>query len=275
MPNDCDSDDSNALLHHDIIHLLNSIRYGIVPQSLVQQIGRIAAEIGQPAIVSETIELGLKIDGLIILAALRSCSFETFKVLWTKGFDVANVGWWLDCAMLHAISAGDYQMVEFCLDEGADLNPSIRFNGHEPLALAAVKGSERILKLLLQTGAEVEGSGAFEAAAEHGHTSIIKALISNQLQAQMKRRHNTEQSHPTKIDGNQRKILPDKLLRCDMTNAIVLATEAGHEVVVNWLLMYGVDPARKDVKGRSALQVAELKGHARLVTKLEMWIPKY
>lgn len=177
--------------------------------------------------------------------------------------------------MLHAISAGEYQMVEFCLDEGADLNPSVRFNGHEPLALAAVKGSERILKLLLQTGAEVEGSGAFEAAAEYGHTKTIKALISHQLRAQMKRRHNAEQSYPTKIDWKQCKILPDELLRGDMTNAIVLATEAGHEVVVHLLLMFGVDPAGKDVDGRSALQVAESKGQARLVTKLKLWIPKY
>lgn len=271
----CNSGDTRALLHHYIIHLHKFTPSGVGAQSLAQKMGRKSAVNAQPAIMSQTIKLRLKVDRFIILAAMRCCSFETFESLWRKGVDDGDEDWWLDYAMLHAISACKHRVVDFFLDEGADPNSPVRLDGHGPLALAAVKGSERILNYLIRTGAVVKGSGAFEAAGRYGQIKILKALILDQRQAEIARRETAEHWFPMEFEWNKCSILPDELIREDMTNAIVLATEAGNEAVVDLLLTFGVNPSGKDANGRSALEVAKSEWNSRLMIKLELWIPNY
>lgn len=99
-----------ATLHH---YQQDFNSFGVDTQSLVQKVGREAAESAQPEIVSQIIQLGLEIDRSIIVAALKGCSFEIFEMLWRKGFgNVNDMGWWLDYSLLHAISARNHQMVE-------------------------------------------------------------------------------------------------------------------------------------------------------------------
>lgn len=273
----CNSGDTKALLHHYIIHLHKFTPSGVGAQSLAQKMGRKSAVNAQPAIASQTIKLRLKVDRFIVIAAMRCYSFEKFERLWRKGVD-GDENWWLGYAMLHAISACKHRVVEFFLDEGADPNSTVRLDGHGPLALAAVKGSERILNSLIRKGAVVKGSGAFEAAGKYGQTKITKALIFDQRQAEIARRGMAEHWRdwfPMKVEWNKCPILPDELIQGDMTNALVLATEAGHEAVVDLLLTYGVNPAGKDANGRSALQVAQSEWNTRLVIKLELWLPNY
>lgn len=261
-----------AMLYLYITHRHKLIPSEISGQSLLQQMGCKAAENAQPAILSQTIKLGLKIDQAIIEAALRGCSFETFQMLWRRGFDVVNMAWWLDHAMLQAISACNHQMVEFCLDEGANPNSVVRLKGHGPLALAAVKGSIPILSSLIHRGAVVQGSGVFEASGRYGQTRSIIALVRYQQQAEIERRVEAGLSFPEILEGN---LLPDELVEEDMTNAIVVATEARHEKVIEVLKDYGVDPAGRDANGRSALEVAELKGDVNMVAYLNRWVSKF
>ncbi|MCJ1461684.1 hypothetical protein MMC07_000282 [Pseudocyphellaria aurata] len=269
----CGPGDMKAMLQH----YQQAFKYsGVDAQDLVQKMGREAAERAQPEVVSQIIQLGLQIDRSIMLAALKGCSFEIFEMLWRNGFgDVNRTGWWLDYSLLHAISARNHQMVEFCLDEGANPNSIVRLDGHRPLVLAAVRGSVRILKHLIKTGAVVKGSGAFEAAGKHGQIRIVKALILHQQTVEIARRRDVQQRSSTAIEWKQCSALPVELIKEDMTNAIILATEAGHEAVIELLLIYGVDPSWNDVIGKNALQVAESKGNAQLATKLKLWIPNF
>lgn len=114
--------------------------------------------------------------------------------------------------MLQAISAGNHRILQFCLDEGANSNSTFRLEGHGSLILAAAKGFERTLRYLIERGAEVKGSGVFEA----------------EERAEILRRHKGSNWFPTVIESQSPFILQDELLKEDTTDAFRLATEAGH-----------------------------------------------
>lgn len=137
--------------------------------------------------------------------------------------------------MLHAISAGNHRMLQFCLDEGANPNSTLRLEGHGPLILAAVKGFERTLRYLIERGAEVKGSGVFEAAARSNQCRIVLALIRNQGKAEISRRGKGSNWFSTVIESQSPLILQDELLKEDMTDAFLLATEAGHREMARLL----------------------------------------
>lgn len=258
------------MLHYFMIHRHKLKAYGPVHLDLLQRMGCKAAENAQPTILSQTIRIGLKIDEFVFLAALKGCSLEICEMLWRTGLEIPNLRWWIDYALLRAISACNYQLTEFWLRRGANPNSTVVFNGHRPLALAAAKGSEPILVHLMELGAVVGGRRVFEAAAEHGQSGIIRALI---WQLQLAERRQKADPTPKR---NQLPILQAAPIKQDMINAMVLATEAGDEAVIEVLLAYGsVDPTGKDAKGRSALQVAKSKGFVRIVSLFKEWLKNF
>jgi hypothetical protein len=53
------------------------------------------------------------------------------------------------------------------------------------------------------------------------------------------------------------------------TTALMAAASGGHEAVVGLLLQCGVDPARRDLRGRSAAAYARAAGHPHLAERLD------
>ncbi|GFT35747.1 KN motif and ankyrin repeat domain-containing protein 3 [Nephila pilipes] len=97
-----------------------------------------------------------------------------------------------------------------------DINMKATQNGQTALMLAVSHGKKDIVKILLDTGAEVnlqdkDGSTALMCAAEHGHLEIVKILLSH------------PECDPTIVDS-------------DDCNALTIAMEAGHKDI--GLLIY-------------------------------------
>ncbi|XP_014291817.1 uncharacterized protein [Halyomorpha halys] len=81
-----------------------------------------------------------------------------------------------------AVEAGDPTSVEQAIHAGASPNLPIRKLYSSPLLLAASKGLDTILRVLLRYGANVnasdqQGWGPLHAAAHYGHLSSVKILL--------------------------------------------------------------------------------------------------
>lgn len=79
------------------------------------------------------------------------------------------------------ISTGRLDIVEFLIDNGADVNATNLFNNNT-LMIAAYKGHHLVVKTLLQNGSRANdqalcGATALHYAAESGHLDVVVALL--------------------------------------------------------------------------------------------------
>jgi ankyrin repeat domain-containing protein 50 len=86
-------------------------------------------------------------------------------------------------ALQAAAKAGISSLVKLLLQSGADINASDENHGNA-LQAAAEKGHEHVVQLLIESGAEINLQGgeygtALQAAAFHGYESIVQLLLDN------------------------------------------------------------------------------------------------
>jgi ankyrin repeat protein len=67
-------------------------------------------------------------------------------------------------------------VVKILLDSGAEVNTNTGFYG-TALRAASEQGHERVVKLLLEAGSDVNCGGALWAAARRGKTQVVKLLL--------------------------------------------------------------------------------------------------
>jgi ankyrin repeat protein len=85
------------------------------------------------------------------------------------------------CAtQLHSAAEGNFDTVEFLVENGADVNQTNQF-GWTPFMTAARVGDKRILELLARSGADPyaltnEGEDAMTVASRNGHLDIVLML---------------------------------------------------------------------------------------------------
>ncbi|KAM0856758.1 hypothetical protein ACQ4PT_048900 [Festuca glaucescens] len=88
----------------------------------------------------------------------------------------------------HAVSGGNLPAVRFLLDHGADLNQECE-EGATVVHRAAMTGKSEILKLLLSRGAEVDGKSEQGTplclAALKGHESTVEVLLEHHADVNM------------------------------------------------------------------------------------------
>ena len=115
-------------------------------------------------------------ESALMLAALKG-ELAGARLLLQRGAEVSLPGW----SPIHYAATGpDPRLVQLLLDRGADINGASP-NGTTPLMLAARYGAEESVKLLLERGADVtrrnqRGLGSSDFARLAGRDALVKRL---------------------------------------------------------------------------------------------------
>lgn len=137
-----------------------------------------------------------------------------------------------------------HALIKYSLKKGADPNVTVDCQCHiMALACAAGYADETMVRLLLDHGADLAGSGALVIAAEKGQMGNVQLLIA--------RGADLKEMGVVTFDRGSLTSLGTPLHN---------AVENGHIGVVNVLLEAGADVELKDAKGRTAADIAVEKG---------------
>ncbi|KAJ5650642.1 uncharacterized protein N7484_004365 [Penicillium longicatenatum] len=151
-------------------------------------------------------------------------------------------------ALLAAASQGHEKVVKILLDRGADVN--LRVGGTNPILEASSKGHQSVVQMLVDHGVDVNCRGgrdgnALLMASTYGYKEVVQILLDNGADAN---------------DSGER-----------YCHALVAASSKGHDTIIQCLLDHGADiNARDGLYGSScdALQAAVLKDHRKVVQVL-------
>lgn len=149
----------------------------------------------------------------------------------------------------NAILSGNVNAAKNLLSIGGDPNNAINYHrGLKPLHVAASSGNTRMVKLLLNHGADpkmqnMQGRTPFDIAVLKGHATVVEELLKQ-----------------GGASVNSRDYLG--------TTPLHFAASQGHANVVRKLLNHGAKVNSKSDVGQTPLFIASRKGHANVVRLL-------
>ncbi len=136
------------------------------------------------------------------------------------------------------------ELIKLLIDAGADVKATTR-SGQTPLILAAQNGHDKIVELLLGSGADAKaiisarGISALFMAAQNGHDKVVELLLGSGADA--------------------------KTVNAKGISVLYVAAQNGHNKIVELLLGAGADTKAVNARGISALYVAAQKGYDKIV----------
>ena len=180
-------------------------------------------------VLRETFDRGVQPKD-VASSALSNGSPETYSCLLDAGLDPNfRFAGYMGTALTGAAKFGKSHLIRLLLARGAHPNsPNARFGGPPqmgPLACAAScirnrKASAEIVGMLLEAGAKIDGSGALHEACCNGRLDVVRILIESGANV------------------NERGI------RRDGKSPLMLATEQGHEEIVEVLKAHATSEQR-------------------------------
>ncbi len=158
-----------------------------------------------------------------------------------------------DQTLMKAADKGSEILVELLIDNGAQVDEANRYRC-TALMCAVARGHKRIVELLLDHGASIDAVDsdnytALMHAAEKGHKEIVQLLVD----------HAANNVNAASKYGN---------------TALILAASNGLKDVVNILLAAGADVNARDRYSRTAMMRASRMGHTQIVELLESYAKK-
>jgi ankyrin repeat protein len=173
---------------------------------------------------------------------------------------------------VNAFSPQSYEIAEFLIQRGADVNIREDSIGATPLISASLNGSSKLVELLIKNNANVnektyDGLSALHYACEEGHIKTIRLLIENDADVNAR---SIASRQGALNDPLFQPLLNEKgLSLLSGATPLMSASYRGNEEVVILLLQHQADPTILNDRGESALDFAEKNGHTEVVKHLK------
>lgn len=229
--------------------------HNLMPIAKFSAIGefRDASRVGDIAGIKKAIEnkvdINMKIfdDMTALYVAVTDNFEEAARLLIEAGADT-EIEYHGKTPLYYACAfSGLATIVKLLLEGGANRETTYRASGWTPLMVAAERGNDEIVRILLDAGAAIEaavdGGTALYIAAQQGHTSIVRLLL-------------------------ERGADVEPVMKLSNVTALYIASQQGHTSVVNLLLDRGAQIGFVDPGGYTPLHVAASFGRQSTVDLL-------
>jgi len=139
-------------------------------------------DLSRPVVIGEEYDLEEPDEiGLLFYAIRTHASLEAIELLLEYGLDIHAVDQDRVSALDTAIKFKRKDIVELCIERGADVNRTKRKSGILPIQLAACFNDIEIIELLLESGADVNavdasGVSAKDYAKKLGQKKVLEFL---------------------------------------------------------------------------------------------------
>jgi ankyrin repeat protein len=205
-------------------------------------------------VVKYCLQQGATVNDNVMSFLITAESMETHKVLIeAKAIPIDHYIPWFGTVLSVAATDGLYEWTKFCLEAGADPNKDKVDDELSVLASAAGNGHLDVIRLLLDKGAVLDGSGAIVEAAKAGEKDAVALLL----------------DMGADINEIGIKDATNKSVTTKAGSALHKAVTAGHMAIVQLLLEKGADINLTDVQGRTPLALAKQEGRADMIELLE------
>jgi ankyrin repeat protein len=187
---------------------------------------------------------------------------------------------WAETPLARAVVSGQSRVVQFLLDQGADVDLR-NAAGQTLLHLAASSGHRAIAELLLQRGAAVDardisGETALYRAAGRGYVAVAEVLLAADADANARAGDGRTPLHRAVGHGQLRLVSlllehgadPGAMAADARTPLMVAGMNRHREAIVRQLLAAGANPNVEDEQGRTALSYAVEKDELETVRVL-------
>ena len=182
----------------------------------------------------------------LIIAAAHAPSADVVRLLLEHGADLQSTNHRGTSALRNAVRAGELETAKVLLDRGARQNAEV--NGSSDLSLAAGRGDQEMVDLLLAHGADPnysKGRSALNAALLAQTPGVVKRLL--EIGARLDRR----------LDPG------------DVPSVVLSAySEVGDPEIVQLMIDKGVDLNRINERGETVLTWAKKRGSSRVLELL-------
>ena len=181
----------------------------------------------------------------ILFSAVKDGNEEAVKLLFSD-IHPGMIGYTLEVAFKWAVQAGQVDVVQLLLENGADIES--RDNIKTPLSYAAQAGHLAVVELLLEKGADIESRNNSQTplsyAAKAGQVEVVELLL--EKGADIESRDNSQ-------------------------TPLSYAAEAGQVAVIEMLVYSGANTKRRDKYGRTPRWYAAKRGYGAIVRLLKSY----
>lgn len=235
------------------------------PSMSRDEISKQAARKGQPKILEWCYTQGWRpsspsFNDKFFSAVCSGASTDIFQVLLDHGWDLnAHQSEAGGDALASAIMGEDYELAKWLLEHGHRQTPVDGIHG-DGAVFTAIKDdptSLRILRLLLQHGIDLKGTGAVMLAGNEGNVEALKLLLDYGVDTEDR----TVQWYP--FDSDEEDPYASE------GTGLYGACRQGHLDCVRLLLGRGANVQAKDDGGTSCLAIAKQRGYQEIVKLLE------